>query len=75
LAQAMYQALWSCTVCVLVTVIVSYATKPRPESELKGLVMGVTDIPKEGALPLLQRPLFWGAAAMAAFLVLQWIFW
>ena len=75
LAQAMYQALWSCTVCVLVTVIVSYATKPRPESELKGLVMGVTDIPKEGALPLLQRPVFWGAAAMVAFLVLQWIFW
>jgi SSS family solute:Na+ symporter len=75
LAQAMYQALWSCTVCVLVTVMVSYATKPRPESELKGLVMGVTDLPKEGALPLLQRPVFWGAAAMVAFLVLQWIFW
>jgi hypothetical protein len=71
LAQAMYQALWSCTVCVLVTVIVSYATKPRPESELKGLVMGVTDLPKEGAVPLLQRPVFWGAAAMAAFLVLS----
>jgi len=75
LAQAMYQALWSCLVCILVTVLVSYFTKPRPDSELKGLVMGVTDLPKEGALPLLQRPLLWGAVAIAALLVLQWIFW
>jgi SSS family solute:Na+ symporter len=75
LAQAMYQALWSFLVCVLITVMVSFATKPKADAELTGLVMGLTELPKEGHLPLLQRPLFWGAAAMALLVVLQWIFW
>ena len=43
----MYRALWSCILCALVTVIVSLLTTPKPESELKGLVYGATDIPAE----------------------------
>src|SRR5436189_3857863 len=38
LAQDMYQALWSFIVCVVVTVVVSYATNARPASELAGPV-------------------------------------
>src|SRR5246127_705856 len=45
LAQDMYQALWSFIVCVTVTVVVSMATKPKPASELAGLVYGETQIP------------------------------
>src|SRR2546430_10519114 len=45
LAQDMYQALWSFIVCVIVTVVVSMATKPVPASELTGLVYGETVIP------------------------------
>ena len=32
MAEDMYRALWSWLVCVIVTVVVSYATKPLPES-------------------------------------------
>jgi solute:Na+ symporter, SSS family len=75
LAQAMYQALWSCVTCVVVTVIVTLVTKPRPDEELRGLVYSLTDVPQEQHTSLLQRPAFWGAVALAIFVVLQIIFW
>jgi SSS family solute:Na+ symporter len=75
LAQDMYQALWSCLVCVLVTVGVSLATRPKPAHELKGLVYGVTPIPKEENVPLLHKPIFWAGVALTLFVILQVIFW
>jgi solute:Na+ symporter, SSS family len=75
LAQAMYQALWSCFTCVVATVIVTLVTKPRPDEELRGLVYSLTDVPQEQHTSLLQRPAFWGAVALAIFVVLQIIFW
>ena len=75
LAQAMYQALWSCVTCVVVTVIVTLVTKPRPDEELRGLVYALTDVPQEQHTSLLQRPAFWGVVALVIFVVLQIIFW
>jgi SSS family solute:Na+ symporter len=75
LAQDMYQALWSCLVCVLVTVAVSLATTPKPAAELTGLVYGFTPIPKEENVPLLHKPIFWAGVAVAFFVILQIIFW
>ncbi|MGE5326011.1 MAG: sodium:solute symporter family protein, partial [Deltaproteobacteria bacterium] len=70
LAQAMWQALWAFVVLVVVTVGVTLVTKPRPDGELRGLVMGLTEIPSEGHLPLVQRPIFWAGVCFAVFLVL-----
>jgi len=75
LAQDMYQALWSCVTCVVVTVLVTLVTKPRPDEELKGLVYALTEVAHEEHTSLLHRPLFWGIAALAVLLVLQIIFW
>jgi solute:Na+ symporter, SSS family len=75
MAENMYRALWSWIVCVIVTVIVSYLTTPKSDAELKGLVYGVTEIPSEGQLSLIQRPLFWGVVVAAGFLVINVIFW
>jgi SSS family solute:Na+ symporter len=75
MAEDMYRALWSWIICVLVTVIVSLMTKPKPESELAGLVYGATAIPSEGTLGLFQKPIFWAGVAAALFAILQWIFW
>ncbi len=75
MAENMYRALWSWIVCVIVTVLVSYLTKPKPDSELKGLVYGATEIPSEGQLSLIQRPLFWGVVVAAGFVVINIIFW
>jgi solute:Na+ symporter, SSS family len=75
LAQDMYQALWSCLVCVVVTVGVSLATTPKPDADLKGLVYGITPIPKEVNVPLLHKPIFWAGVAVVLFVILQAIFW
>ncbi len=75
LAEDMYRALWSCLIGVIVTIAVSLGTRPKPDSELEGLVYGLTVLPKEGQLKLLARPAFWAAVAIAIFLILQWIFW
>ena len=75
LAEDMYRALWSCLLNVIVTVIVSLMTAPRPESELEGLVYGATKIPSEGQISLVRRPIFWAGVALGLFLILQWIFW
>jgi solute:Na+ symporter, SSS family len=75
LAVDMWRALWSGIICVVVTVVVSLLTKPKQEHELVGLVYGATDIPSEGHLPLVKRPIFWAGVSLAIFLVLQYIFW
>ena len=75
LAQDMFQALWSFMVCVVVTGVVSLATKPMPDSELTGLVYGLTEVPSVGDLPLYQKPLFWAAVVAVVFVGLNIIFW
>jgi SSS family solute:Na+ symporter len=75
MAEDMYRALWSWIICVLVTVIISFATKPRPVEQLSGLVRGCTELPSDGHLPLMKRPIFWAAVVLVAFIVLQVIFW
>src|SRR5438034_3367720 len=75
LAQDMYQSLWSCTTCVVVTLLVTLVTKPRPDAELKGLVYSLTEVAQEERVGILQRPIFWGGVALAVLLLLQIVFW
>ncbi|MGB8786080.1 MAG: sodium:solute symporter family protein [Candidatus Acidiferrales bacterium] len=75
MAENMYRALWSWIVCVLVTVIVSLLTRPKPVSELQGLVYGVTDIPSEAEVPMYRRPAFWAVVVGIVFVVLNILFW
>lgn len=75
MAENMYRALWSWIICVIVTVVVSLMTKPKPEAELTGLVYGATEIPSEGHLPLYQRPIFWAGVVSVIFVILNIIFW
>jgi SSS family solute:Na+ symporter len=75
MAENMYRALWSWLICVIVTVVVSYMTKPKPESELVGLVRGCTVIPSEGDVPIYKRPLMWATVIFIVFVALNIIFW
>jgi SSS family solute:Na+ symporter len=75
MAENMYRALWSWIICVVVTVVVSYMSRPKPDAELVGLVYGCTEIPSEGSVPLIQRPLFWAGVIVAAFVALNTYFW
>jgi SSS family solute:Na+ symporter len=75
LAQDMYQALWSFLVCVIVTVVVSLATKPKTDIELNGLVYGLTEVPSVGNVPIYQKPLFWAGVVVVIFFALNIYFW
>ena len=75
MAENMFRALWSWLLCLVVTVVVSLLTKPKPESELTNLVFGCTVLPSEGHLPVWQRPIFWAGVVAAAFIALNIIFW
>jgi SSS family solute:Na+ symporter len=75
MAENMFRALWSGLICVLVTLVVSLATKPKPESELVGLVYGATPIPPEAEMPLWERPIFWAAVVSLVFVILNILFW
>jgi SSS family solute:Na+ symporter len=75
MAENLYRALWSWVICVVVTVLVSLFTAPKPAEELKGLVYGHTEIPSDRDLPFYKRPIFWAAGVAIFFVILQWIFW
>jgi SSS family solute:Na+ symporter len=75
MAQNMYQALWAWIICAVVTIVVSLLTKPKPESQLVGLVYGCTVLPSEGHLKLYQRPIFWAVVVALVLVVANIIFW
>ena len=50
-------------------------TKPRPASELEGLVYGATVIPHDGSTTIWQKPVFWAVVVAVVFLILNIIFW
>jgi SSS family solute:Na+ symporter len=75
MAENMYRALWSWIVCALVTVVISMLTKPKSDSELNGLVYGVTEIPTESYVTVFHRPWFWAAVVGVLYVVVNVVFW
>lgn len=75
MSENMYRAMWSLIANVLVTVIVSLVSKPKPEHELEGLVYGLTEVPASGEFSIFQRPITWAAAVAICFIALNVIFW
>jgi SSS family solute:Na+ symporter len=75
MAEDMYRALWSWIICVLVTVIVTMLTRPKPESELVGLVYGATELPSEAHLPLYKRPIFLAGVVAVVFVFVNILVW
>jgi solute:Na+ symporter, SSS family len=75
MAVNMYSGWWSFVVCVLVTVVVSLFTRPKPDSELKNLVYGLTPRPDEGACRWYERPGLWAAVISVALVAINVLFW
>jgi SSS family solute:Na+ symporter len=75
MAENIYRALWAWLACAITTVAVSLVTKPRPESELVGLVYGATKLPKEMDEHWYQKPIVWAGFIMLIFIALNILFW
>ncbi len=70
MAQNFWIAITAWTTCFVVTIVVSLATKARPEAELRGLVYGLTELKHDEGVSWYKRPvpLAICIAAMALFL-------
>jgi hypothetical protein len=75
MAINMYSAWWSLVVSIVVTFLVSMVTKPKPEAELKNLVMGLTPIPDDGPCPWYESPKLWLAVVSVVLVAVNIIFW
>ena len=75
MSENMYRAMWSLIANVVVTVLVSLVSKPKPDHELEGLVYGLTELPASGEFSIFQRPITWATAVAICFVALNVIFW
>jgi SSS family solute:Na+ symporter len=74
MAQNFWTAIWAWTTCLVVTIIVSLVTKPRPDEELRGLVYSLTEKLKDEGEPWYRRPGPLAVVVLALTLVLNLIF-
>lgn len=75
MAQNFWIAIWAWSSCFLVTILVSLLTKPRPVEELRSLVYGLTELPKDEGAPWHRRPAVVAAIAAVVCLMLNFLFW
>ena len=74
MAQNFWTAIFAFTVNLVVTMLVSLATTPRPESELVGLVYSLTPRPVETHLTWWQRPATLAITVLVLIVALNLIF-
>ena len=60
---------------MIVAIGVSLFTKPKPDAELKNVVMGLTPLPDEGPCAWYRKPMLWAAVVFAAVVIVDIIFW
>lgn len=75
MAVNMYSAFWTLVVCVAVLIGVSLFTEPKPDKELRHLVMGLTEIPDDGPCPWYKHPYLWATIVGVALVTINIIFW
>jgi SSS family solute:Na+ symporter len=74
LAQTFWTAIVAWVTCFVVTIVVSLATRPRPEAELHGLVHGLTPRPGDRAEHWYQRPAWLAVLVLGCTLALNVVF-
>jgi SSS family solute:Na+ symporter len=73
MGQAFGTAIVAWSLCFGMTIVISLFTRPKPESELVGLVYGVTPRISHHEKEWYLRPASWAAAVVAAGLVLNYL--
>jgi SSS family solute:Na+ symporter len=74
MAQNFWTAIFAFSINLVVTIVVSRMSAPRPEPELAGLVYSLTPKPVEADKAWYMRPTVWALAVLAMAVVLNIIF-
>ncbi|MCI0662426.1 MAG: sodium:solute symporter family protein [Acidobacteria bacterium] len=75
MAQNFWTAIFSWTTCFVVTILISLATRPRGEEELKGLVYSLTPRATDEGLKWYQKPSSLAIVVIILLVALNLIFW
>ncbi len=75
MAQNLWMSIMAWSVCFVLTIAVSLATRPKPESELHGLVWGLGKFPSDSGEPWYRRPVPLAIAVAVAATILNLLFW
>ncbi len=75
MAQNYWIAIVSWSMCLVITIVISLFTRPKPVTELHNLVYGVTDIPHEASAPWYKRPGPLAIVVIAVLVIINIIFW
>ena len=75
MAANFWRAWWAWLITFVLTIVISFFTKPKPREKLVGLVKGLTEIPGSGDLPLYRRPAFIAIVSLVIVVVLNILFW
>ena len=75
IAQNFWTTIYAWTICFVVTILVSLATRARPDKEMVGLVYSLTERPKREETAWYRRPVVLGVVVLGLALVFNIIFW
>ena len=75
MAQNFWTAIFAWSTCFLVTILISFVTKPREERELVGLVYSLTEKTKEENVAWYSRPSALAGIVLGLTLLLNVVFW
>jgi SSS family solute:Na+ symporter len=71
---SIWRSWWAFVICFVVTVLVSFITKPKPEKELEGLVYSLTPKAPVNKVAWYKRPTVLAIGALAILVILNIIF-
>jgi SSS family solute:Na+ symporter len=74
MAQNFWGAIWAWTTCFVLTALISLATTPRKDEDLRGLVYGLTPVPRHGHEPWHRRPVVLAIIVLVCTIALNLIF-
>ena len=75
MAANFWRAWWAWLICFVMTIVISLFTKKRPESELVGLVKGLTPETVGTPVPFMKRPEFVAILSVIVLIILNVYFW
>ena len=75
MAENVFRAWWAFVFAAILIVVISLLTKPRPDSELDGLVYGATKLPKEEPVAFYKNEYMWAILVVILFAALNILFW
>lgn len=75
MAQNFWTAIVAWTTCFVLTIVVSFFSRPRSDHELTGLVWSLTDIPRDENVTFIRKPSTLAVIVLLLVIVLNIIFW